>query len=56
MENSKHTAMSLYRIQSDRALRQMLYQRQCVLLKLEPGRESVCLSGQLVRLNPKLLK
>jgi len=37
-------------------LRLKLYERQRVILKLKQGDESACLPGDLIRLNPRLLK
>lgn len=36
-------------------LRALLYARQCKLMRRQDGNESVCLPGELVRLNPGLL-
>lgn len=40
----------------DKILRGLLYERQKKLLGLAEGHESVCLPGQLVKINPKLVK
>jgi hypothetical protein len=41
---------------TDKQLRLLLYLRQCQILHLQQGHESVALPGSLVRLNPNLLK
>ena len=41
---------------TDKQLRLMLYERQCRILRLVNGKESVALPGDLVRINPNLLK
>ena len=46
----------LYQNESAKDLRLKLYKRQCKLHDLKTGHESVCLPGQLIRLNPRLLK
>lgn len=37
-------------------LRTLLYERQRKLLRLQAGHESVCLPGELMRINPGLLR
>ena len=37
-------------------LRLKLYRRQRVILRLNFGHEHVCLPGELIRINPKLLR
>ncbi len=43
-------------VKEPKRLRRELYRRQCVILKINDGGESVFLPGDLIRLNPRLLK
>lgn len=47
--------MKAYQHESEKDLRLKLYRRQCRLNNIKTGNESVCLPGQLLRLNPNFL-